>query len=320
MLFSEIYGSYYDTVSRILRRAVEGELTDREMRSIVAEHAFSESIAVIPDALKSGRWPLLNKDGTTPLHRSPTAPLSLLQKRWLKALLLDPRIALFSPSQEGLEDVSPLYTPDMLVYFDQYSDGDPYSDPAYIQHFHTLLAALRERRKVRVRFTSRAEKRLSWVCVPLRLEYSEKDDKFRLLAVSGQKPLTINLAQIRALSLLEPYTREEAQPPQPKKQELVLELTDLRNALERVLLHFSHLEKETERLDGSRYRITLRYDQEDETELLIRVLSFGPVIRAVSPPAFVELIRQRLSRQAALSAAGADGGDGVRKTATGYSS
>ncbi len=35
--------------------AVEASLTTREIRSIAAEYAFSESIAVIPDALKSGR-------------------------------------------------------------------------------------------------------------------------------------------------------------------------------------------------------------------------------------------------------------------------
>lgn len=44
-----------------------------------------------------------------------------------------------------------------------------------------------------------------------------------------------------------------------KKRILVLELTDERNALKRVMLHFSHLEKETERLDDTHYRITLFY-------------------------------------------------------------
>ena len=47
----------------------------------------------------------------------------------------------------------------------------------------------------------------------------------------------------------------------------MLELTDRRNALERVLLHFSHLEKETRRLDENRYRLTLRYEKEDEMQI-----------------------------------------------------
>ena len=81
---------------------------------------------------------------------------------------------------------------------------------------------------------------------------------------------------------------------------LVLELTDDRNALERVMLHFSYLEKETERLDDNRYKISLYYEKEDEAELLIRVLSFGPVLKVVSPDAFVEKLRKKLEKQKKL--------------------
>lgn len=82
-----------------------------------------------------------------------------------------------------------------------------------------------------------------------------------------------------------------------KKRALVLELTDERNALDRVMLHFSHLDKETERLGENRYRVTLRYELEDETELLIRVLSFGPVLKVISPESFIDLLRERLKKQ-----------------------
>ena len=38
-------------------------------------------------------------------------------------------------------------------------------------------------------------------------------------------------------------------------------------------------------------------DKEDETEILIRVLSFGPMLRVVKPAAFMHLIKDRLSEQ-----------------------
>ena len=44
----------------------------------------------------------------------------------------------------------------------------------------------------------------------------------------------------------------------------------------------------------------IRYDGEDETEVLIRVLSFGPRLRVVAPEAFVDKIRERLERQKRL--------------------
>ena len=75
------------------------------------------------------------------------------------------------------------------------------------------------------------------------------------------------------------------------------ELADYRNALERVLMHFAHFEKQAERIDDKKYRITVHYDKDDETELVIRILSFGPLIRVVEPGHFINLIRERLIQQ-----------------------
>ena len=78
---------------------------------------------------------------------------------------------------------------------------------------------------------------------------------------------------------------------------VIFEVADERNALERALMHFAHFKKQAEKLEDGKYKITLCYDKEDETEVLIRVLSFGPMIRVVKPPAFVNLIKRRLLDQ-----------------------
>ena len=64
-----------------------------------------------------------------------------------------------------------------------------------------------------------------------------------------------------------------------------------------MLLHFAHFEKEAQRLDEKHYRVTINYRQDDETELVIRVLSFGPFIKATEPERFVGLIKKRLEMQ-----------------------
>ena len=51
------------------------------------------------------------------------------------------------------------------------------------------------------------------------------------------------------------------------------------------------------RLRSWLYQIRLRYDKDDETELLIRVLSFGPVLEVIEPSAFVTLMRKRIAVQ-----------------------
>lgn len=301
MLFSEIYGSYFNVIAAILAEAAEGTLTDRRLTGIVREKAFAESVLAIPAALKSGDWPLLDQELGTPIVHKPTMPLTTLQKRWMKALLLDPRIALFQPDPSGLEDVEPLYRPETFVYFDRYADGDPYTDETYIVGFRLALQALREKRWLRIRFLSRTGSRHTVTCVPYRMEYSAKDDKFRLLAAGRRRGYTINMARVMSCEILDTYDPSQLHMPREHLQELTLLLRDERNALERVLLHFSHFEKETVRLAGRLYQIKLRYDRSDETELLIRVLSFGPMLEVQAPEGFAAQVRERIRRQLRLT-------------------
>lgn len=297
MLFSEIYGSYFQVVAAILTEAADAPLTQARLTAIVREKAFSESTLAIPRALQAGEWPLLDDSMRSVLQHKPTMPLTLLEKRWMKALLADSRIALFDVDASGLEDVQPLYSPDVFVPFDRYADGDPYDDPTYIACFRTVLQAIREKQKLRISFRGKNGTRHSFVCIPHRLEYSAKDDKFRLLA-SGKRAVNwINLGRVSSCTLLDPYPPAAFSPPQTHTEELVLMLHDERNGLERVLLHFSHFEKETRRKSEGEYEIRIRYDRDDETELLIRVLSFGPVLEVKAPDRFVQLVRERVQKQ-----------------------
>lgn len=300
MLHSEYYGTYYQTVASILTHALSGDLNGKNLSEIVRKTAFGESLLTIPTALTDGSWPLLTPDMRTPLQHKPETPVTGLQKSWLKSLLLDPRINLFDPPKEGLEDVEPLYDPDVFVFYDRYEDGDPYNDPEYIKIFRMILQAMEEKRKIRVRFHSNRDKRHSYICVPYTLEYSAKDDKFRLLTSYNRKVLTINISRIDSVVLLDAYTEEEYHPANYREKSLTMILTDERNALERVLLHFSDLEKETEQIDGRHYRITIWYKQGDETEILIRILSFGPVFQVLEPDSLVQQIRERIAKQFAL--------------------
>ena len=295
MLFHEIYSSYYRAAALILEKAVSGNLNGKEMNAIVRDYAFGESMLTIPDGMTGEKWRLLHRDFTTPLEKAPALPLTLLEKRWMKAVLLDPRIQLFGPDLTGLEDVDPLFEPDEIVYYDRYSDGDDYRSPEYVRHFRTVLQALRENRNLRIRFGSGPRTHSGRVVTPSYLEYSEKDDRFRLVAADRERRWTINLARITECEFAQ---NGESMPlKEAVTDRIVFELEDRRNALERVLLHFSHLEKETRKLDDGRYRITLRYDRDDETEMVIRILSFGPLIRVVEPESFIALLRERIKRQ-----------------------
>lgn len=130
--------------------------------------------------LLSGDWCLMTENGQTPLLAPPKMPLTTLQRRWLKALL-DTCIGLFDPDPTGLEEVEPLFTPEELVYYDRSVPGDPYTDPGYRERFRLLLAALEQGQWVEMIYRSAAGREFVLTSTPKNMEYSPKDDRFRLL-------------------------------------------------------------------------------------------------------------------------------------------
>ncbi len=304
MIFHELYSAYYLAVAHILQRAVEGKLTASELRPLVERYAYAESALEILPALRDGRWPLLRSDFSTPLHHVPSRPMTVLERRFLKSLLLDPRVALFGLSSadfDGLADVAPLFTPADYRVYDKYADGDPFEDEGYITRFRLILAAIHNRAPLWITMKSRKGNRMHLGCRAERLEYSEKDDKFRLITSGCRYGGTVNLGRILECRLFDgPFPsggRVPAAPRPPVMQSVTLTVTNTRNALERVMLHFAHFEKRAEHIEGNRYRLTVRYAREDETELLIRILSFGPHVRVDAPENMVNCVRERLRMQ-----------------------
>ena len=81
----------------------------------------------------------------------------------------------------------------------------------------------------------------------------------------------------------------------------VIRVTPARNGVERFMLEFASYEKHTVRdLVSGEYTVELWYDEQDETELLIRLLSFGPVIEIMGPPHLRQMAKERIQRQAEL--------------------
>lgn len=243
MIFREFYSAYYTAVSHILRHAVSGNLTEGDMRALVAEYAFSESAMTILPSLKNGKWPLLTEDFQTPLRHVPIRPLTILEKRWLKAISLDPRIRLFGFSFLELEGIEPLFTPADYHVYDKYGDGDPYEDEGYITRFRLLLMAIRGGYPVELDMRNRRGKRVTMRLLPKKLEYSEKDDKFRVIASGNRQYTTVNLGRMTACRLYYGVLSGMAGEVVKNSESVTLTVTDERKALERVMFHFAHFEK-----------------------------------------------------------------------------
>lgn len=297
MIFSELYSVYYNVVAKIISEITEGNTDERELNRIVCDNAFGESVLTVLPSLKSEKWQLVRSDMTTFVKHKPTMPLTLIQKRWLKAISLDPRVRLFDVSFEGLEGVDPLFTPEDYVIYDKYCDGDPFTDEDYIARFRLVLQAIREKRSLKIEALNRRGNVILMRVLPICLEYSEKDDKFRLITAGCRYGGTVNLARIVSCKPCE--GNADALPRiEPVKQETVtLRISNERNALERCMLHFAHFKKQAEKIDSRNYLVHIQYDKDDETEMVIRILGFGPLVEVMEPVSFRNLIIERLKSQ-----------------------
>lgn len=211
MVFSELYSAYYNTVAKIIKEIVEGSIDNGDIHKIIQENAFKESIINILPAIREEKWQVITKKYKTPIEYIPTMPLTILQKRWLKAVLMDERIKLFDIQVEGLDDVDPLFTKEDYRIYDKYLDGDNYEDEEYIKRFKVLLHAIHNKLPVKAEMINRKGNKIYTKFIPQKMEYSEKDDKFRVLTDSYRYITTINLARITKCNLYDcPYKIREA--------------------------------------------------------------------------------------------------------------
>ncbi len=307
-LFSEIHNCYYQVLRHLL--CSQDAVTIQDMSERIRREGFEESLLAIIPKIESGTWQLFERKGEYFLSKISKAfltPLTTLEKRYLKALLADPRIGLFlrQEQQETMEamlsDVSPLWRPDQFYYYDRFADGDPYTDESYRNNFRTLLAAQKNRQYVDLDYTSPRGTRVHHYYVPARLEYSVKNDKFRVLALERTRHNNVKL-EILNIARIEHVKLNAVIQNSYYKEPLRMRIVNKRNALERAMLHFANYEKNTVKIDEDTYECLIYYNQSMETELLIEVLSFGPMLTVLGNDRFLNSLKQRLQRQRKLDA------------------
>ena len=325
-LFNEIYGIYYRITTLVLEKR---SVTEKDIRSLIDEHGTDEtriglSSLLIPakDAAKSSDWGFFERCEDNSLKsilvNTPKQFLTTLEKKWLKARLRDRRIRLFLSDEtiqqleERLSDVTPLYTTDFFRCFDRFSDGDDMTSEEYIHNFRICLKAYKERKPLLIKFLSGHGNLITLNVLPLKLEYSFKNDKFRLYCRSCKRNvkskrcpyLIINIGRIisvepssesyrgyRIRENEEHLVREEAEP-------IKIRVTEERNSVERFMLEFAAYPKITVRdPETGECIVTLDSKKDEETEILIRLLGFGPTIEILSPPAFRAQAADRIFKQ-----------------------
>lgn len=321
-IFSEIYGAYYRITARLLGM---GTVTDSDVYGVIREDGYRDTALFLPQKLlpqpDGSDWGFFRRGEDGLLHAAvgePPRVLSRLQKMWLKAKLADPRMRLFLSDHalkkisERLAGVPPLYLSKHFRYFDRFSDGDIFNSEKYRLHFQTVLKAIKEHRLLRINFTSGHGKRMSRLCLPFRLEYSEKNDKFRVYChdIKGGKIVGGGLINLGRIDEIVPNNIYTGEPPSEDSffrkiraaEPIRVYVRPERNAVERFLNEFAEYEKRVDRdLENGGCTVDLYYDGQDETELLILLLGFGAAVEIISPKSVRRQAAERVQKQVKLS-------------------
>ncbi len=312
-IFSEIYGCYFNVVEKIIKQA-KNCVTKNEIETLIQTEAFYDSALHLIPKIFSNEWPFLEQKEDNKFYSKENLillirPLTTLEKSWIKSILLDKRILLFISKDDVtilntlLEDVLPLFIPDDFYIFDKANDGDPFDNENYITNFKTILKAINEKQVLKVNYNNEEK-----VIFPYKITFSNRDDKFRLLCIllknnETYETLTLNLNRIilcEITNTILPIAFNVKSHIKNKlhNEPITLSISKKRSALERFMLQFASWEKETEYDEETEnYICKLYYEKDAETEILIRVLSFGPVIKVLGHDKFLAQVKERVLNQ-----------------------
>lgn len=303
-IFHEIYGVYFRLISEILKLP---EITNEQKNKIISEYGFDETNLHINNFIKE----LINEENVPVIKNKPVFILTEIQKRWIKAKLYSPKINLFLENdiidslKKRLENVPPLYRNEDFQYTDRFNDGDDFSDINYQKNFRKIISAVKKHEVLEINFRNKNNKEMKISCVPLKIQYSPKNDRFRILAFDIQREQTniINIGRITEINGTGEIFDEDTSGEKysVRSRYVTVCISDERNAPRRFFMEFAPYKKRTEYDEKTgKCTVQLWYDKPDEKELLIRLLGFGAMIEIVSPPDLRWKAKEKIDRQYAF--------------------
>lgn len=310
IIFNEVFSTYYT----VLREIINSKPMDtKELQTFIKARGSDESNLFLLDNFnKLSFLEEINGKWQSKLEGKLEQPFTNLEKSWLKAIISDPKIKLFADEYEinildsMLGDVEPLFDWSFFHYFDQNSENIDFTNKEYIYKFRLLKKAIEEEKSVILDYTNIWNENYVEETIPLKIEYSLKSDKFRLLGVrfrKGKKELkAYNINQINKIVEIKEYSDKSVNR-NPYADEYCEEpvtviVHNMRGAVMRFMIEFSTYKKESTFDDETgECTTTFYYHTEEKHEIINKILSFGVSVKVLSPSAVIEEIKARIKKQ-----------------------
>ena len=307
-LFNPLYSTYYLAIRNILETYINNKkqpLSNETITKIIEKTAYIETPGELYDLIfnNSETTTIFNYSQnrvSSPINQIPDFPLTTIELRFLASILQDNRIKMFMTSeileelQKVLKDVKPLWEPENIKYFDQNKDGDDFDNKDYIILFQTILNAINHNKCVHLVY---GRKNISDIFTPTHLDYSQKDNAFRLFVKELKYP--INLENIKSIEI----TEEKLEKPEDSTvyEKLKVEIyddTSEKYHFNRAIRIFSYFKKTCIKTEiENTYELTVDYDKSDESEIVIKILMFGSNMRVLAPESVLSAVQEKIYKQ-----------------------
>lgn len=234
--------------------------------------------------------------------------------------------------KKALGSIEPLITSDMISFARQNQSCRGYYSKSYISCFQSLTSALQQEKLVCLKihsethptdshplsatlsnpvsndtYQNRQPQNISSTVAPYKLEYSIREDTFNLLAIDlvDNEPVglrRIPLTSIDSLELLGEAPPRKCLNTFAKayrcKEPIHFELNNMRSGFERAFMYLSPYERIAEFNEETQTcLVQLYYYPFDEEELIDMLISFGPIIKILSPTHIKERFKLRINQQ-----------------------
>lgn len=247
-------------------------------------------------------------------YLSDVLPLTKMELRWLRTVLRDPLAKIFlSTAQlsraEEIIDSAPYkivsFPMETINYFDRYNLEDQSvhgkkkisqegrHSELEISFIKVINQAICSQEKLRIEFRNWKGEKKHITCSPVWIEYSRRDDIFRLWCIHKRKNeiRKINVSRILNISIVQGKKFNMVEQRAIMKDLYDKTITSIKveffqgnkNLPDRLLTEFSLWKKKCiYDVTSQKYTMILYYSTLDEKEVLIRLLSYGPYIRVVA--------------------------------------
>lgn len=327
-LFHEYKNKYFHLVFRILNLAQNGLYKDELIRLIEKEE-YDEKI--IGKDFKTFEGMILNQYSKTDnfnfleeregkyysiLNNQDSIPLkvrfSKLEKSWLNGMIKEPVVQALL-GKETLDKLEAALievkkgSNEVIEFTNKVKNDFDIDLEKISKDFYTILEGIiNEKVILYSNVDKNGNEYNNQLALPIRIEYSLKDDKFRasLYSLEEKRSIMVNLHTLKEVKIAQNVNSEIKREGVLKKLKekkyseipITIELEDIRGAMERCFMSFSSFERNSRSISENKYEIDIYYYSFEEDEVIRKIMSLGPYVKVKSPDRVRDIVIDRIKR------------------------